>query len=473
MKKIISLLLLIVLLLSVFQSVVLGANEIEYANVKKGEAIETGVEYREGTNENWRQVESNYIYYKGPKGEFPAYNVSPGKKGVNEIGNYQVNINKLLLDAEREAINFTCLWRTIVNGYPYKRLDEMGVDTEMEAYFVTEQAIYCVMNSRNTKSYRAVTAQGEKIIKAIERLTQIGAHGGQNPEETIVRIEEKGEMIEKEEYYYQEYTVVSNIYMSQYEVKLQNGSQEGIFVANNQEQKQTTFRTNETFKIIIPKEQANKEIDLKITVNAKCQNYPIFYGDATVRDAQDYAIVYGKLGEVIQSVRFSMQLGTGQLRIEKVDEETNEPISNVTFELYSKELEEVIGTYITDQEGKIYVENLKVGEYELREIATKEGYEIGENMNISIQEGKTIEITVKSKKTPSNIEEEPPTTEENPPIEDEEPPTVDKEPTDKEPDIPNKKPTIPEKQETNSSTASKKPTNVAKEEVKKLPKTGF
>lgn len=293
MKKIISILLLMILLLSVFQNVVLGANAIEYANIKKGEAIETGVEFREGTNEAWHPVESDYIYYKGPKGEFPAYNVAPGKKGVKEIGNYQVNINKLLLDAEREAINFTCIWRTIVNGYPYKRLDEMGVDTEMEAYFVTEQAIYCVMNSRNVKSYRGITEQGRKIVKAIERLAYIGAHGGQNPEETEVRIEKKGELIEKDKYYCQEYVVTSNVYMSQYEVKLQNRNQTHIFIANHLEKEQTTFRTDETFKIIIPKSEVNQGIDLDIMINAKCKNYPIYYGDATVRDAQDYAIVYG------------------------------------------------------------------------------------------------------------------------------------------------------------------------------------
>lgn len=294
MKKIISILILMMILVSMFQNVVLGVNAIEYANVKKGPAIETGVEFREGENEDWHPIESNYIYYKGPKGEFPAYNVAPGKRGVKEIGNYQVNINKLLLNAEREAINFTSVWRTIVNGYPYKRLDEMGVDSEMEAYFVTEQAIYCVMHSRDVKSYRGITEQGEKLVKAIERLAQIGAHGWQNPEEAVIKVEKVGELIETDKYGYQEYRVTSNVYMSQYEVKLQNKSQDDIFVANNLEEEQTTFRTDETFKIMIPKRQVQKEVDLNIMINAKCQNYPIFYGDSCVRGAQDYAIVYGR-----------------------------------------------------------------------------------------------------------------------------------------------------------------------------------
>ncbi len=92
----------------------------------------------------------------------------------------------------------------------------------------------------------------------------------------------------------------------------------------------------------------------------------------------------------------------GSLQIHKVDKENHKiALSDVIFELYSKELEKVIGTYTTDKEGKIYIENLRIGDYELREITTKEGYEIGENMNISVQAEKTTNIIVKNKKVPT------------------------------------------------------------------------
>lgn len=167
----------------------------------------------------------------------------------------------------------------------------------------------------------------------------------------------------------------------------------------------------------------------------------------------------------MQNTRFSIKLSTGQIKIEKIDENTNAPIADAVFEIYSKELEEVIGTYTTDKDGKIFVENLKVGEYELREITKKGEYQIAENTNIFIQEGKTIEITIKSKKEQV--------------IPDEKPPAPEKDPIDLngEQDIPNKKPTVPEKEPTvpnkDSTTSSKKPNNLNEKEVKKLPKTGF
>ena len=97
----------------------------------------------------------------------------------------------------------------------------------------------------------------------------------------------------------------------------------------------------------------------------------------------------------------------GNLEIYKVDKEDHQiTLSGVIFELYSKELEKVIGTYQTDELGKIFVNDLPIGEYELREIQTKEEYEIGENMNISIQWEKTTKITIENKKKPIIPEEQ-------------------------------------------------------------------
>lgn len=92
----------------------------------------------------------------------------------------------------------------------------------------------------------------------------------------------------------------------------------------------------------------------------------------------------------------------GNIQVCKVDKENHKiALSDVTFELYSKELEKVIGTYVTDKEGKIYIENLRIGEYELREITTKEGYEIGEDVNISVEWEKTTKVTIENSRTPN------------------------------------------------------------------------
>ena len=92
----------------------------------------------------------------------------------------------------------------------------------------------------------------------------------------------------------------------------------------------------------------------------------------------------------------------GNIQVYKVDKENHKIVlSDVTFELYSKELEKVIGTYVTDKNGEIYVENLRIGEYELREITTKEGYEIGEDVNIFVEWEKTTKVTIENSRIPN------------------------------------------------------------------------
>ena len=78
MKKIISILILMIILLSVFQSVVLGVTKLEYANLKKGSSIETGVQFYE--NGVWFTIEANYIYYQGDEKAYPAYCISHRKR---------------------------------------------------------------------------------------------------------------------------------------------------------------------------------------------------------------------------------------------------------------------------------------------------------------------------------------------------------------------------------------------------------
>ena len=66
-----------------------------------------------------------------------------GKDGVEEAGDYRVELDKLLQEVTNKDINYTQVWRTIVNGYPYKTPKELEVQSKEEAYFVTKQAIYC------------------------------------------------------------------------------------------------------------------------------------------------------------------------------------------------------------------------------------------------------------------------------------------------------------------------------------------
>ena len=392
MKKVISILILTVMFISVFQSIVFGAMEVEYANIKKGGAINTEVEFFD--DGRWYPIEANYVYYRSPEGDFPAYCISNGKDGVEEAGNYRVNVDKLILDAVQPGVNYTEVWRTIVNGYPYKTPKEMGVNTNEEAYFVTKQAIYCVMLNRSMTLYRGTTDKGKRIVNAIERLYKIGKSGGQNPEDVRLRIAKKGDFEKEGEYYYQTYTVTAEVDVSQYEVKIESKDKGGIFVADSSGKAKTKFKINENFRIMIPKTQINKKTELKMTINAKCKTYPVFYGVTTVKDTQDYALTYGNYGDFSKDAKLIVNLNTGELQIQKINEETREPIAGVTFELFN-EKDESVGIATTDEKGMVFFENLYPGNYYIREIATREDLTLNpEKIPIAVEYDKITTKTI-------------------------------------------------------------------------------
>lgn len=91
----------------------------------------------------------------------------------------------------------------------------------------------------------------------------------------------------------------------------------------------------------------------------------------------------------------------GSIQVCKVDKDNHKIVlEDVEFELYSKELDKLIGVYTTDENGEIFIDNLRIGEYELREITTKKGYEIGEDVNISVEWEKTTKVTIENRKIP-------------------------------------------------------------------------
>lgn len=86
----------------------------------------------------------------------------------------------------------------------------------------------------------------------------------------------------------------------------------------------------------------------------------------------------------------------GNLRIIKVDKDDNEiPIPDVEFQLIDVN-KKVIGKYTTDAKGEIYIENLRVGEYNLVETKANEWYNLSKDKTIKIEHNLTSNITIEN-----------------------------------------------------------------------------
>lgn len=120
-----------------------------------------------------------------------------------------------------------------------------------------------------------------------------------------------------------------------------------------------------------------------------------------------------EISEEAKTIQVGTDGGTYQLRfadralnglvISKIDEETREPIKNVTFEV-SKMNGERIGTYRTDSDGKIALSNLESGWYTVIETKEAKGYALDkEPKHIEVKNGKQVLLTVTNRQTSSML----------------------------------------------------------------------
>lgn len=254
----------------------------------------------------WIYVTYSIIKYKDGNGdEHVAYCLDESKFGVGyvkgDVDGYEVQLTKLISDEK--------VWRVIINGYPYKTPEELGVETEDDAYLATKRAIYAVVKGYTEKdvmeNYRVgdkvikgqaledIKRRGEKVLTAICNLVNIGNNGTQNIENEVKIIKE-GEFEEDEANgcYYQKYKVDSRVALSEYTITEVLNFPEGTKIVDENGDERKTFSSGEEFIVVINKEHFVENIEGTIKISAKCKTYPIYYGTAP-EGYQDYAICSG------------------------------------------------------------------------------------------------------------------------------------------------------------------------------------
>lgn len=122
-------------------------------------------------------VETKHVYYKYNGVEYPAYCLNENLEGVSADKSYSVDITNEITDVDIKGNNVTALglWRVIVNGYPYKTIEELGCKNEQEAYKATQTAIYCYLSNTPLSLYRenGIGGYDEAAVRTLEALKNI------------------------------------------------------------------------------------------------------------------------------------------------------------------------------------------------------------------------------------------------------------------------------------------------------------
>lgn len=90
-------------------------------------------------------------------------------------------------------------------------------------------------------------------------------------------------------------------------------------------------------------------------------------------------------GGILNEEPIVNKLYKGSIKVIKTDGKTEVPLSDVMFDLLDGNKKEVLGTFVTDDNGEINIKDLPVGTYYLQETETQKGYKLDDSL---------VEITI-------------------------------------------------------------------------------
>ena len=388
MKKISVIAIIGILLTIIFQTFSYASTPMNSANLVTVQESENHLQYNK--DGQWSYAITTYVGYSMNGKIYPAYCLDSTKPGVNEVGDYTVNIDRVI---DREDV-----WRVIINGFPYKSASELGLETDLDAFVSTKLAVYCILYDWNPDTfYRhdGPDSRGIAIANCISSLVNIGKNGSQTRQNVNLNINKIGDFQKDGSNYYQEYSVSSAVRMENYSITSLLNAPSGAYSADTSGSQKTTFASGENFRVYIPASELTKDIDITILLASKCETYPVLYGTAPNGSWQDYAITYDPLEDIGGQATLNISTNTAKIKIVKTDSETGDKIEGVTFELLDSN-KQIVDTKTTNSDGIVEFENLYAGSYTLREKETNDRYILdvtNKDVSLNFDETKTVNWT--------------------------------------------------------------------------------
>ena len=219
--------------------------------------------------------------------------------GITDELVYSVGTNKKVDDIG--------LWRTIINGYPYKSLSELGVANEQEAFTATKQAVYCYLFENTPGDYEAIGEAGQRTLNALNMIVSNAQSSNEVQGTNDIQIKAGSEDWAEDEndvnYISKTYSIISNLSHLDYEIELKGDIPEGSKITKIDGTESTKFSSKEKFKIMLKKDNVKNKHPLskyyinwkmfnKLSINVKTEvkTKPVIYGASPNVEWQNYAL---------------------------------------------------------------------------------------------------------------------------------------------------------------------------------------
>jgi len=330
-------------------------------------------------------IKTAHAVYQENGKEYPVYCLNRELHGVGEyITTYDVK--------DQGKIEDLGLWRVVINGYPYKSIEQLGVTNEEEAYIATKQSIYCYIYNTGTELYSAINEQGERVINAMNNILENARNSNESFDNPNIEIEqsEKWNVDEIEnKYVSKEYKIKSNKNISKITLNLES-QPKGTKITNLDE--------DGKFKILIPIENLKESGKFKIKIQTELETKPIFLGEAPSNDLQNYLLTTYSYEDMDKEFEQEYEKNNTKIIIEKVDSDTKEVLKGAKFEILD-EKQKSIRVAETNNEGQVILDGLMPGIYYIKEVQAPNGYSIDSELKkVEIKLNQEISLKIKNNK---------------------------------------------------------------------------
>ena len=339
--------------------------------------------------------------------EHPVYCLNLELEGATENFSYDVNIDNEITNME--------IWRTIINGYPYKTPKELGCETKEEAYLATRQAVYCAVYGRDPNSYFSGGA-GDRTLNALKHIVNVARTSKETKPSSTLKINASNSAWKVDNinsnFVSKEFIVTAAAGISNYKIEVSGDLIEGMKITDLENTPKTEFKGKEKFKILIPIKNIEKDGNYIINATGKVATKPVLYGLSGDSTLQNVAVT-GNIYETGSGSKTEYYFENAtKIIIYKQNQETKKALAGVNFQLLNQNKEVIYSNLKTNEEGKIIIENLLPGKYYIQEMETLEGYEVYDKLiEVDLKLNEETKITVNNLKNNEVVEVEKPKTE--------------------------------------------------------------
>ena len=395
LKKLLVILQILMLLWPTAFTVASTINIGDTINIERGDLGFYSIQYWNENRGMWMYKTYSRTYYTDKDGSKKiAYCMDHDLEGVGwlpgEDENYDTEVKYELKDEK--------IWRVLKNGYPNVSPEQLGVETEDDAYLATKQAVYWVIKYRNVEGgnaynvythFRAgeteinnqnlddIQRRGKKVIDAIYNLVNIAFWNEQEVQQDpeIVDIGQYEED-ENPEYCIKRYQVTDTGIDAEVRITGIEWKSQKLLIVDENENPKTEFKPGDIIKVMIPKKEILENSKLKIYYTKTMEDFPVYYTASKIEGRQNYVILLDKTRESTGTINFDVGGDKSELQIVKIDAETSRPLEGVTFSITYEDGK--VFTCTTDENGIANCKGLYQGKVVIKETATKEGYILDE-----------------------------------------------------------------------------------------------